>query len=99
MSESISQTMCDMGTQTECPSVTTLVSMVDDSTQREMPTTVYSPTTCNAECRFPLVCEAGLADRTCESLDQALLMNIRHRDQILTLLVIMFCLLTMKLFD
>lgn len=57
--------MCDVGTQTECPSVTTLVSMVDDSTQCEMPRTVHSPTTCNAECQFPLdVCEAGLADHT-----------------------------------
>ena len=65
MSESISQTICDMGTQTECLSVTTLVSMVDDSTQCEMPATVHSPTTCNAECQFPLdVCEAGLADHT-----------------------------------
>lgn len=32
LSESISQTMCDMGTQRECLSVTTLVSMVNDST-------------------------------------------------------------------
>ena len=65
MPESISQTLCNMGTQTEWPSVTTLVSMVDDSTQCEMPTTIHSPTTCNAECQFPLdVCEAGLADHT-----------------------------------
>ena len=65
LSESISKTMCNMGTQTECPSVTTLVSMVDNSTQCEMPTTVHSPTTCNAECQSPLdVCKTGLADHT-----------------------------------
>ena len=59
LSQSISPTTCDVGTQTEWPSVTTLVTMVDDSTQCEM------PTTCNAQCQFPHdVCKAVLTDHT-----------------------------------
>ena len=59
LSESISPTTCNVGTQTEWPTVTTLVTMVDDSTQCDMPTTR------NAQCQFPRdVCEAVLADHT-----------------------------------
>ena len=59
LSESISPTTCDVGTQTEWPTVTTLVTMVDDSTQCDM------PPTCNAQCQFLRdVCEAVLADHT-----------------------------------
>ena len=59
LSESISPTTCNVGTQTEWPIVTTLVTMVDDSTQCDMPTSR------NAQCQFPRdICEAVLADHT-----------------------------------
>ena len=55
LSETVFPTHCDVGVQTECSPVT----MVDSSTQREM------PTTSNAQCQFLRdFCEAVFADHT-----------------------------------
>ena len=62
-SETVSPTHCDVGVQTEFSPVT----MVDSSTQCEM------PTTSNAQCQFPRdFCEAVFADHTyCRKTTQA----------------------------